>query len=120
VFRRFFRRAKQQVKLDSLRNGAVVEWIITLPDETRLERYLEQLPEDIRSDVESSARNLFAAADAFLDAEARRGDIDLGVFYPAMEKHLSRRFTWMNAAAFGRLRGYTGWYCWHEGYCGAR
>jgi hypothetical protein len=115
MIRRFFNRTAKP-DLDRLRNEAVAAWIKTFPVEDRLTAFLSDVPAPMREEVRRSAKEIYAATGAYLEEAASTGDIDLDSFYPALSKHLSERFPWMQDSAFYALRAYTGWFSWHEGY----
>jgi hypothetical protein len=105
-----------KIDLDAARNGAVCAWIRTVPNAERLATFLDSVDAAIRSNVEASAQAIFSEADGFLDEQAKKGDVDLNIFYLALNSRLLSRFPWANDATLGALRSYTGWYSWHEGY----
>lgn len=115
TFRQIFTRTPKP-DLDSLRNEAVAAWIRTFPSEDRLTAFLANAPAPLREEIRQSAKQIYEAANEFLEDAAKAGDIDLDSFYPALASYLKDRFPWMQEAAFSALSAYTGWLSWHEGY----
>ena len=113
---RSLRTAQRDRSLDPLRNEALAAWIVTVPEDDRLEAFLQNVDPAARGALRDSCHEVLKAADSFLQESAAQSHLDMDAFYPALGTHLRTIFPWLTENALAPLSSYIGWYAWRNGY----
>ena len=95
-------------ELEAFCNDALVAWLRPHADEARLERFLCDLPLEVRPEVDRSARLVRDDLREFLSTPFP-GDQDHSIFASAVRAHLARRFPALSEAAIRALLDHGDW-----------